>query len=214
MTIKWVLLGGGGHGRVLLATLRALGWENRLIGIVDPEPVCPALQTWNVPLLGNDECLWTMSPQEIQLLNGLGSAANTTRRKEVYQRFQSRGYGFQTLCHPTAWVADSADLAEGVQVMAGAIVQTGCRLGNNVLINTRAIVDHDCLISEHVHVASGAVLCGDVWIGAGTHIGAGSTVIQGVHIGVNACIGAGSVVVRDIPDETKVVGVPAKELCK
>ena len=210
-------MGGGGHGRVLLATLQALGWKNRLIGVVDSaplSPLSPMLQTWGVPLLGGDESLSAISPQEIQLLNGLGSVANTTRRKEVYQRFRSQGYSFLTLCHPAAWVADSATLAEGVQVMAGAMVQTGCQVEENVLINTRAVVEHDCLIRKHVHIASGAVLCGDVWIGEGTHVGAGATVIQGVHIGANVCIGAGSVVIRNIPDNATVLGVPAKERCK
>ncbi len=209
--MQWILLGCGGHGRVLLATLQALGWMDRLVGLLDPEPHALDQHHWPAPLLGDDAYLSTARAQEIQLLNGLGSVANTTRRRAVYQSYRARGYSFVTVCHPTAWIADSATLAAGVQVMAGAMIQIGAQLGENVLINTRAVVEHDCLIHDHVHIASGAVLCGDVQVGEGSHIGAGATVIQGVKIGANVCVGAGAVVNRDIPFGVKVVGVPARE---
>lgn len=211
---QWILIGCGGHGRVLLATLQALGWTKRLLAMVDSGPISPALQSWAVPYWENDSEVARFLPQNVRLLNGLGSVADTAKRRAIYQRFRSQGYVFATLSHPSAWIADSAVLAEGVQVMAGAIVQSGCMIGENVLINSRAVVEHDCRIQDHVHIASGVVLCGDVWIGEGSHVGAGATVIQGIHIGANVCIGAGSVVVRDIPNDTKVVGVPAREMCK
>ena len=212
--MKWILLGGGGHGRVLLATLKALQWQNHLLGVVDPEPMSQALQAWDIDWLGSDKSILSQSPQEVKLINGLGSASHTNKRREIFQLFHSHGFSFLSLIHPHAWIAEKVKIGSGVQVMAGAILQTGCQIGDNVLINTRAVVDHDCRIDKHVHIASGAVLCGNVWIGAGTHIGAGATVIQEVHIGANACIGAGAVVVQNIPNGAKVVGVPAKERCK
>lgn len=211
---KWILLGGGGHGCVLLATLHALGWKNRLLGVIDSAPCSPATQGWQVPYLGDDAALSAHHPHEVRLLNGVGSIADTTRRGTLFQRCRAQGYIFQTVCHPTAWVADGVELGEGAQIMAGATVQAGVRLGHNVLINTRAVVEHDCQIQEHVHIASGAILCGDVKIGKGTHVGAGATVIQAIHIGENTCIGAGSVVVHNLPNGIMVVGVPAREMCK
>ncbi|MEO5362696.1 MAG: acetyltransferase [Magnetococcus sp. DMHC-8] len=211
MARQWILLGCGGHGRVLLATLQALGWMDRLVGILDQDPQAPDRLGWPIPLLGDDGYLSTLHTREIRLLNGLGSVASTTRRREVYQKWQAQGYTFASVRHPTAWLADSVHPGEGVQVMAGAVIQTGCQLGENVLVNTRAVLDHDCLLHDHVHVASGAVLCGQVQVGAGAHVGAGATVIQGIQIGANACVGAGAVVVRDVPNGVKVVGVPARE---
>lgn len=211
MAMQWILLGCGGHGRVLLSTLQALGWRDRLVGMLDPDPNVSDRLSWQIPLLGDDSVLSTRSPREIQLLNGLGSVANTQHRRMLYQTFKTQGYDFVSLCHPTAWLAESANLSEGVQVMAGAVVQSGAQLGENVLINTRAVVEHDCIIQDHVHVASGAVLCGNVWVGEGSHIGAGATVIQGVKMGSHVCVGAGAVVVRDLPNGAKVVGVPARE---
>ncbi len=47
-------------------------------------------------------------------------------------------------------------------------------------------------------------------IGDNVYIAANATVIGGVHIGNNVIVGAGSVVVKDIPDNSVVVGNPAR----
>ena len=39
--------------------------------------------------------------------------------------------------------------------MAGAVVETGNVIGNNVMVNTKAPIDYDCQIGQHVHLASG-----------------------------------------------------------
>ena len=46
----------------------------------------------------------------------------------------------------------------------------------------------------------------------GASIGTSVTILAGIHIGKNAVIGAGSVVTKDVPDETTVIGNPAKIL--
>jgi len=96
--------------------------------------------------------------------------------------------------------------------MAGAVVQAGCVIGSNTIINTRASVDHDSKIGAHVHVAPGVVLSGGVTIYDEAHLGTGAVVIQGVTIGRASVVGAGAVVIRDVSDGAKVVGVPAKVL--
>ncbi len=90
---------------------------------------------------------------------------------------------FETVIHPSAVIAPEVHIDDGVQVMAGAIVQPGSWLGENVIINTGARVDHDCTIDAHAHVAPGVTLSGNVHVGNGAHIGAGATVIQGIKVG-------------------------------
>lgn len=51
-------------------------------------------------------------------------------------------------------------------------------------------------------------------IGDNVYIAANATVIGGIHIGNNVIIGAGSVVVKDIPDNSVVVGNPARVIRK
>lgn len=53
-----------------------------------------------------------------------------------------------------------------------------------------------------------------ITIGEYVWIGAGAIVCGGVHIGDHAVIGAGAVVLKDVPADTVVAGVPAREIRK
>lgn len=194
-----ILLGAGGHGSVVLDCLLEAGLD--VIGIIDL--VQPA---WagSVPFLGGDSHLEALAPGEILLANGLGSVSRPTRRMKMYSKWKQRGFEFATLVHPRAVVASSVELAEGVQIMAGAVVQPHARIGSNVIVNTTASIDHHCVIGDHVHLAPGTVLSGTVSVGSGTHMGTGVRVIQNVRIGANCVVGAGITVLADIPDNTVV----------
>jgi UDP-perosamine 4-acetyltransferase len=55
-------------------------------------------------------------------------------------------------------------------------------------------------------------LSGSVQIGDGVHIGTGAVLIQGVQIGKNSVVGAGAVILKNVVENTKVIGVPAREV--
>jgi len=193
-----VLLGAGGHARVVRALAEAMGM--RLIGVCDPAGIVG--QDWfGLRLLGGDEALSGLDPGKVVLLNGVGKMPGGLNRARLQADWSRRGYAFPFLVHPMAWLAPDVQLEPGVQVMAGAIVQPGCSLGAGCIVNTKASLDHDGDLGPDVHVAPGATLCGDVRVGAGAFIGAGATLIQGLRIGAGAVIGAGALVTRDVPPQ-------------
>ena len=197
-----IVVGGGGHGRVVLEALRSIASEVR--GVVDRDPAVATMLPKGVPWLGDDTVLAAFPPTQHALVNGVGGIGDGTRRA-VFERLRKEGYLFAAIHHESAIIAHAGvELGEGCQVMAGAVVQPGVRIGANAIINTRASVDHDCLIGAHCHVAPGAVICGGVMVGEDTHIGAGAVVIQGIQIGRGALIGAGAVIRRDVGDNLVV----------
>lgn len=204
-----VILGAGGHARVLIAALELQGISP--IGCLAPQ--APGTE-WpaDVAYLGDDEMLARLDPSRVEIINGIGSVGSTAARRNLFLAVKSRGFTFAPVIHPAAIISDGATLGEGAQVMAGAIVQTGARIGANVLINTGAIIDHDCRIADHCHVATGACLSGAVELAEGVHVGTGAAVIQGIRIGAGSLIGAGTVVVRDLPPGITAVGNPARIL--
>lgn len=201
-----IIVGGGRHAKVLIDLL--LQKSMSVIGIVDPN--MGGYTVLGVPIIGNDETIFSYAPDEIKLVNGVGSTEDLSKRTTVFDFFKLSGYTFATLIHPAAVIGTQVEIGEGVQIMAGAIVQTSSRIGDDTIINTRATVDHDSNIGNHVHLAPGVTLSGGVTVGEGTHIGTGATVIQNIRIGKNSIIGAGAVIIKDVPDNAVVVGVPGK----
>ena len=203
-----LLLGAGGHARVVLDMIRLRGLEIR--GVISPD--VPAGTSFHGITIHGDDA-WVLDhcpPETVHLVNGIGSIGSPVRRKAVYEHFKARGYRFAAVVHPSAVVAGDAVLGEGSQVMAGAVIQPGAVIGENTIINTRASIDHDCRIGPHVHIAPGVTISGEVRIDQGTHVGTGASVIQGRHIREESLVGAGSVVVRDVGEQLLVVGVPAR----
>lgn len=206
----FIILGGGGHGRVVASTLRKIGAD--ILGYTDPVPGgAPKMQADH---LGDDSALDDQDSSEVYLAVGIGSTADTTRRAQLFNEQEAKEFVFPTIVHPNAIVASGESLGPGSQVMAGAVVQTGTTLGKNVIVNTSASVDHDCSIQAHAHVGPGATLSGGVTVCRGAHIGTGATVIQNVEVGNESTVGAGAVVIEDVAPNTTVVGTPARNVSR
>jgi len=205
-----VIIGSGGHAKVLIDCLQMIG--RKILFCTEIENSLHGSKVLDIEVQGLDELILDLDPAQVRLVNGMGSIGPTVRRKDVYDRFREKGFTFASMVHPTATVSRSVCLGEGVQVMAGAVVQAGTQIANNTIINTSASVDHDCSIGAHCHIAPRVALSGGVTIENSTHIGIGASVIQGVNIGENCVIGAGATVLKDIPNNSKAVGTPAKVL--
>jgi UDP-perosamine 4-acetyltransferase len=198
MSERVILIGAGGHAKVLIEALEASGVE--ILALADADRA-----RWGAKLLerrieGGDDWLLKQPAASIRLVNAVGSVdrESLARRRAVFEKFRAAGYRFAQVVHPSAVVSRRAALGEGAQVMAGAVIQADAQVGANGLINTRASVDHDCQIGAHVHIAPGAILSGGVTIGDGVHVGAGAVLKQGVKVGDAALIGAGAIVLRDV----------------
>lgn len=201
-----VLMGAGGHAKVVLALAQVCG--RAVGGVIDPALAEKKERPWRgLPVLGGDEVLERLSPAYVDILIGIGFMPGSSVRRDLYERVVGMGFQVPALVHPAAWVAPSVKLAAGVQVMAGAVVQPDACVGEGSIINTGARVDHDAQVGAHVHLAPGAVLCGDVRVGDGAFIGAGAVVVQGVQIGERAVLGAGALALGNIGAGARQISV-------
>ncbi|MCC7015876.1 MAG: acetyltransferase [Rhodospirillales bacterium] len=203
-----IVLGAGGHAKVLIAALGRL--NARILGATDADAAKRSENVLGVPVLGGDEALSHHDPAAVLLVNGLGTAGQTGARRAICERFAGLGFRFAAVVDPWALLSDPVEIGEGAQVLAGAVVQPGARLGANCIVNTRASVDHDCVIGAHAHIAPGATLSGGVRVGEGAHVGTGASVIHAVRVGAGSVVGAGAAVIADVPDGATVAGVPAR----
>ncbi len=200
-----VLIGAGGHARVLAALGHAAGLS--ILGVCDPTLAAEGITRWeDLDVLGDDGALDRLPPERVALMLGIGQLATSNLRERLYAGWRTRGYDFPALVHPSAWIAPGVVLGFGVQVMAGVVIQPGCTIGENSIVNTRAGVDHDCFVGANVHVAPGATLCGGVTVEDSAFIGAGATVCQGLRIGSRAVVGAGVTLLQNIKPKAIIIG--------
>lgn len=202
-----IVLGAGGHASVLVDMLRSQGVVP--LALVAPAVGASRAVLADIPLWHDEAQILTHRPDEVELINGIGSLPGNPLRATLFARYRALGYSFASVVSAQAMISDYAMLEEGAQVMAGAIIQAGTQIGANSIINTGAIVDHDCWIGGNNHIAPGAVLSGGVSTGDAVHIGTGAMLIQNIKIGSHTVVGAGATVIKDLaPNKTLYVAKP------
>jgi sugar O-acyltransferase (sialic acid O-acetyltransferase NeuD family) len=209
-----IILGAGGHTRVLLDCL--LQTPNvEIAGILDPDPELIGKSLFEIPVLGNDDLLSSVKAKGVRFfVIGVGGTGNNRPRMKLFELAIKHDLIPLTVRHPNAIISNRSKVGVGCQLLPGCIVNAGTQLGFNTIVNSGAIVEHDCVIGNHVHIATGATLASSIHVGDGAHIGAGAIIRQCIQIGEYVIVGAGAVVVKDVPGHTTVIGVPAKEIQK
>jgi sugar O-acyltransferase (sialic acid O-acetyltransferase NeuD family) len=206
-----VVIGGGGHAKVLLDAMLASG-ETRTIGIIDADPARKGSRVLDVHILGGDDVLPELARSGTQaFVIGVAGTKDNALRARLFAQAAAFGLTPMTIVHPRATISRWASIGAGSQILAGAVVNAHASLGQHVIVNSGAIVEHDCEIGDHAHVSSRACLLGGVKVGDLAHVGAGAVVRQLIQIGRSAVVGAGAVVVKDVAAGITVTGVPAKE---
>ena len=205
---KLILVGGGGHAKVILSILeRMTQWD--ILGYVSETRT-----DLHSPYLGTDDCLAALIQgyPQCQAVIAVGCVTVNTHRETIWNRLESQGFQLPAIISPHAFVANDVSVGKGSIIMNGAIVQPGVTVGKGCILNTHCTVEHDCKIEDFSHIASGATLSGGVHIERHTVVGAGSVIIQGIQVGSQCVIGAGAVVVHDCKEKGTYVGVPARKI--
>jgi len=196
-----VVIGAGGHSKVVISTLLASGL--RVVAVLDDDPLKTGGEILGVPVLaGLDGYL---REHDFPVILAIG---DNLARRDVVRRFARVEWA--TVVHPSAYVHPSVTLGPGTVVFAGAVIQPDSKVGAHAIINTGATVDHDCELGNFVHLAPGVHLAGNVSIGEGALLGIGSVVKPGLQLGSWTTVGAGAVVVSDLAANITAVGVPAR----
>ena len=204
-----LILGGGGHSKVVAETALSSGLAESIVLLDDRyQHNGPDLTVLGWPVIGplslalEDDCTKSYRSAFV----GLG---NSRLRMLWLSKLLNAGYHLPTIIHPSAVISPSCTVRNGTAVFANAVLQSHVDIGHGCIINTSSSVDHDSRLSSGVHICPGSHLAGNVTVGPFSFIGIGATVIQNVTIGSNVTVGASAAVLSDLPSHCTAVGVPA-----
>lgn len=200
-----LIVGAGGHGKVVADAALSTGRWNALLFLDDAWPGKKENGPW--PIQGKIENLPEWRRQCGEAVVAIG---DNRLRLTLQKRLADAGFEIVSVIHPSAEISRFARIGAGSVVFAKAVVNVDAMIEEGAIINTAATIDHDCRLGIGVHVSPGAHLAGGVSVGAFSWIGIGGVVRENISIGSDVIVGAGAAVVADIPSGTTVMGVPAR----
>lgn len=138
-----LILGAGGHGRVVAEIAALLGYE---VSFLDDKP--------GMGVVGRIGDIGEFKGSYDEYIVGIG---NNKIRHELQDKLSGMGVKIATLVSPSAICSPSVKIGEGSVVEPGAIVNTGVTLGRGCLVSIGSIVDHDSVLEDFSHVNAGAI---------------------------------------------------------
>jgi UDP-perosamine 4-acetyltransferase len=205
---KVLLVGAGGHCKVILSIIDKTKYIP--FGISDEDPNLFNKEIDGYKILYN-ELQWQKVREFCSnAIVSFGSVNIPFQRRKVWEKLKKICFKFPIVIAKNTIIDKNVKIGDGTVIMPGVIINTGTVIGENCIINTGTVIDHDCEIGDHTHIAPGVTCSGGVSVGEMTHIGTGASVIQGISIGAYSLVAAGSVLVKDVEENSKVKGVPAR----
>lgn len=182
-----------------------------VVGILDDDPAKAGTRLLGIAVLHSPGGLRSLL--DILDFDGvaIGIGDNYVRDKK-FRESGLCGLAPMNVIHPNAHLSRFVELGVGVTILAGAVINPGTVIEDNVCVNTSASVDHDNHLERGCHVFPNATLTGGVRVGQFAYVGSGAVVAPNLIIHKYSQVGAGAIVLKDVPEGVVVAGSPATEI--
>ena len=203
-----VVLGTGGHSRVVISLLKANS-NHKILSVLE------------LGRYRQDDCILDIPVQPVE--KGLGSyvdnegidfylaIGDSAIRKHWYEKLRGIGFTLPNLVSRHAEIDVTASIGTANVICSGAFIGPQAQLGNNNLINTGSIIEHEVVISDHCHIAPSVTISGRTRVADQCFIGVGSTIIEQMTVASETMLAAGAVLTMSVEQPGRTyMGVPAR----
>ena len=152
MTNNLIIVGAGGHGKVVLdAALKQKKYN--IIGFADDGKGVGSKVSGDYMVICDNSAVLQM--QNIHYF--IVAIGNNTIREKIFNELKDK-LKPATIIHTSAVISDNANIQFGTVVLANAVINPGANIGNNCIINAMALVDHDSTIGNNTHLSPGTIV--------------------------------------------------------
>ena len=211
-TCRVIVWGAGGHGKVIVDALLA-SKTCSLVGILDDDETKAGTTVLGVLVSYSPGSLKTFRQTLDFDRVAIGIGDNYVRDRK-FQQVKACGLESMNVIHPSAHISRFVELGVGITILAGAVINPGTVIEDNVCVNTAASVDHDNYLETSCHIFPHATLTGGVRVGKFAYVGSGAVITPNLVVNNYSQVGAGAVVLQDVAEGIVVAGVPATEIAK
>ncbi|WP_242859341.1 PglB [Caloramator mitchellensis] len=139
-----LILGAGGHGRVVRETAEAMKFFPRIDFLDDNSEIA----------IGKLNKFHKFTNEYNYAFVAIG---NNLLREKWMNQIQNL-FKLPVLIHPISYISPTANICDGTIICAGAIINTNSTIGKGSIISIGAKIDHDCIIGNYTHINAGAIV--------------------------------------------------------
>ncbi len=206
-----ILIGAGGCGREVLQWVNDINAAEKrwnIKGFLNDYPEFDEElreKKCQIPVIGkiND---YVIEPND-EFACCIGDAVG---RKKIFESYKAKGATFATIIHPSAVIAQSCDLGEGVIIYPLSLISANAIIGDGCMINMHTSIAHDVRIGKFSTISAHCDITGRCILGENVFMGTSSHIVPRTKIGDNVYICAGATVMTRVLSNRKVMGNPAK----
>jgi sugar O-acyltransferase (sialic acid O-acetyltransferase NeuD family) len=192
-----------------IEALNCISDHYRVIGFVDDEPSKQGISAYGVPVFERSSFKKYFTAKVLAVP---GSPTTFLYRDQIIHDLNIDDNRLITVIHPKAVISKYAIIGKNVLIMAGVILTSNVIIGDHVCILPNTVIHHDSKIADYTLIGSNVTIAGYTAVSDKCYIGSGTSIINGITIGKESLIGMGSNVIKSIPDNSKVVGNPARAI--
>ena len=199
-----IVIGGGGHSKVVIDIIKNNGYEASEIEILD-DNLDIGSEILSCKVVGKVKDALKYN-KDTKFVIAIG---NNEVREKISKEYK---LDYTTFIHPSAVIGEDVNIDKGSVIMGGSVINSGTKIGKHSIINTSSTIDHDSNIGDFVHLSPGVHMGGTVNVGNRTWIGVATSVKNNISIGKDIIIGVGSVVINNVKEKGIYVGNPLRKI--
>lgn len=144
MSKRILIVGAGGHGRVVAEVAQDCGYDE--IAFLDDNS--------NLAI-GKISDIKNFKDKYTDVFVGIG---NNKVREKLLMEIKTLGFNIPALIHPSAYISRSSKIGNGTIIEPKAIINANSIIGEGCIVSVGSIVDHDVTIGKCCHINSGAIV--------------------------------------------------------